>query len=132
MKKPKKKFAKGPERLLQEACVKWLILQNPTGLWWTAINPSPSKTIHVAKACKAMGMKAGVPDLEFIYKGIPFFVELKATKGVLSEDQKRQIQELMSQGVTVLTAKDLDEFIGCVVWCMGRIAQLSRIEIKET
>ena len=52
---------------------------------------------------KAMGMKAGVPDLCIIYRGDVLFVELKAPKGRLSPAQKDMQMQLARAGVRVMT-----------------------------
>ncbi len=35
----------------------------PAGPWWTAVNPIPAKSRAAAGISKAMGLKAGTPDI---------------------------------------------------------------------
>ena len=102
-----------PEANLQIAVVKMLSLQRIEGLAWTAVNPSPSKTPAVAALSRAMGMRAGWPDLTFIYQGRPFAIELKASKGRLS-DVQIGCQAYMREA-------------GCDVWTCDSIVAVLRV-----
>ncbi len=53
---------------------------------------------------KVMGMIAGMPDLNFwLYGGKIVPIELKITKGILSEDQEKIHPKLISLGFMVFT-----------------------------
>ena len=65
----------------------YLSLALPGDVWWTAINPIPGKTRAAAGLSKAMGMRAGAPDLIFLHQGEFFAIELKAGKGRESDAQ---------------------------------------------
>jgi hypothetical protein len=79
---------KRPEQTLQIAVTQFLGLAAPDDLFWTAINPIPHKSAIIAALCKAMGMRPGVADLLFIYRGRPLFIEMKALRGTESDNQK--------------------------------------------
>jgi len=100
-----------PEQELQIACVDLLNIAPIPGLFWTAINPIPAKSRAAAGLSKAMGLKAGVPDFLFIFNGNTFFIEMKATSGSLSKNQKNIISELDECGSETLTCRSLDEFV---------------------
>ena len=91
-----------PERALQKRVVEWLNLSvppPPDGPFWTAINPNSGKrSLHAAVLSKAMGLKAGMPDLLFLWKGQLLWVELKAAKGSVSKAQKATHQALKDAG----------------------------------
>lgn len=84
-----------PEDALQRAVAEYLDLALPRGvaLWWHTPNGG-KRSKATAGVLKAMGVKAGVPDLTFLWTrpghARPFvgFIELKAGAGVLSGPQK--------------------------------------------
>ena len=103
-----------PEQALQKTAVQFLLKfvpPPPEGPFWTAINPVPSKSKAVAGLSKAMGLRAGVPDLLLVYRGLPIFIEFKAAKGTLSEAQKELLPEMEAAGANCHEARSLDEFV---------------------
>ena len=85
--KPRKK-RENPEEVLQKAVKVYLDLAAPRLVWWAVPNGGHSKGQNGRN--KAMGVRAGVPDLCFLLdSGKMGFVELKAEKGRLSDDQIR-------------------------------------------
>lgn len=61
------------------------------------------------KTLKDMGLKSGVPDLLFIYKGVTRFIELKFGKGILSESQEKTIPQIEAAGCEVAVCWSFDE-----------------------
>lgn len=100
-----------PEQSLQIAVVKVLPLVLHPDVFWTAINPVPAKSKIVAALSKAMGLIAGVPDLLFIRDGCTMFLELKAERGRLSENQIAVSKRLTDAGVDFAVANSVDEAI---------------------
>lgn len=101
-----------PEQALQKAIAQFLavaLAPAPVGPFWTAINPIPSKTKAVAGLSKAMGLRAGVPDLLLIHRGRAHFVEVKAGSGRESVAQKRAAEELRHHGATYHVCRSLDD-----------------------
>lgn len=78
---------KRTEQATQIAVVRFLKLALPADCFFTAINPIPHKSMIIASLCKAMGMRAGVADLLFIYRGRTLFLEMKARSGRESDAQ---------------------------------------------
>ncbi len=77
------------EQALQRAVADYLalcVLAPPAGPWWTAVNPIPAKSRAAAGISKAMGLKAGTPDLVLCWKGRLVGIELKAGRGRLTSD----------------------------------------------
>lgn len=103
------------EQTLQRDCIDFLRQCAPDGLAWTAINPVPAKSKAVAGISKAMGMRAGIPDLLVVWKGRAIFVEFKAAGGSLSPAQRDCHAGLMLAGALVHTVKSLDEFIDFII-----------------
>mgnify|MGYP003625222010 FL=1 len=77
--------------------------------FWTAINPIPSKSIIAAANSKAMGMKAGVPDLLILHKGRTIWIEVKKEGGYLSRKQKEVHEKIAMAGGDVFTARSVED-----------------------
>ena len=59
---------------------------------------------------KRMGTTAGVPDIEVLYRGRAYFVELKlGKKGALSDSQKHMISRIEGAGCRVAVCRSLEE-----------------------
>lgn len=72
-----------------------------------------SRNLLEAKKFKAMGVRAGFPDLFLAIPSNGFhglFVELKSAKGRLSDGQKAYHELLRRQGYRVEVVKDFDTF----------------------
>ena len=75
-----------PEEILQRSVKAYLDLAAPDLIWYSCPNGGVSKGQNGRN--KAMGAKAGVPDLHFVFDdGRVGYIELKAAKGVLSDAQ---------------------------------------------
>ena len=103
------------EQALQKACVEWLVgfLLPTDPIFWTAINPVPAKSRAVAGLSKAMGLRAGAPDMILIYDERVFGIEFKrpGASKKLSDNQKIMRKELFWAGGSWRTIDNLDEFI---------------------
>ena len=104
---------KSPEADLQIACVEYVIRHvppAPAGPYWTAVNPVPAKSKAAAGRSKAMGMRAGVPDMLFLWRGQTLAIELKAKAGRLRPEQVQHAAEIEANGGRFATARTLEEF----------------------
>ena len=88
-----------------------LVPPPPAGPWWTAVNPKPAKSRSVAAASKAMGMRAGAPDLVLCWRGRFLACELKTSVGKLSEAQKEQHPLIRASGADLATPRGVREFV---------------------
>lgn len=79
--------------------------------WWTAINPIPAKSKAAAGLSKAMGMKAGCPDLLVVHNGNAIFIELKTAKGRTSDAQNAAIERIEAAGSRVHVCRSLEDVI---------------------
>ena len=81
----------------------------PTGPWWTAINPIPAKSRAAAGISKAMGLRAGTPDIVMCWKGRLVGIELKAGRGRMSPAQHEAHGAITLAGGVATTCRTLDE-----------------------
>jgi hypothetical protein len=78
---------KRPEAALQRAVAAFLDVALPDDAWWSAVGHGGGGLVRGAQL-KAMGVKAGFPDVHVLWRGIPIYIELKSTTGALSDEQK--------------------------------------------
>jgi hypothetical protein len=103
-----------PEQSLQKTIAAYLtacVGLPPDGPYWTAVNPIPAKSKAAAGLSKAMGLRAGTPDLLFVWQGKAIFVELKTSDTRLSVAQQNAHTEILLSRGTVFTVRSLDELI---------------------
>ncbi len=122
------------EDALQRSMVEWLELcvpPPPEGPWWTACNPLPFKGKAQAGVSKAMGLKAGTPDLIFCVRGhiSPgrfVGIEVKPPGETLSDVQRDAHTAITLSGGMTFTAHSVDELEGFLrglgVPMRGRVA----------
>lgn len=104
-----------PEQALQISVVQYLRVALPSDVFWTAINPVPGKTRAAAGLSKAMGMRAGAPDLIFLDRGRFFGIELKAGKGTVSDNQLECAEDIRSAGGYIHLCRSLPEVQGVLM-----------------
>ena len=107
----------GAEESLQRTVADYLALcvpALPSGPWWTAVNPIPAKSRAVAGISKAMGLRAGTPDIVMCWKGRMVGVELKAGRGRLSPAQLETHDAITLAGGVVSTCRTLDEVVAFI------------------
>ncbi len=110
MTRPRLLFA--AEQSLQRTVADYLALcvpPPPSGPWWTAVNPIPAKSRAAAGISKAMGLKAGTPDIVMCWRGRLVGIELKAGRGQVSPAQLEAHDAITLAGGVVTTCRTLDE-----------------------
>ena len=60
---------------------------------------------------KRMGLVPGWPDIQIIYQGKYYGIEVKTSKGVLSPNQKTLHDSLINQGAKVAVVKSVAEAV---------------------
>lgn len=80
-------MTKKPEQALHEAVARFLDIALPIDAFWTTF-PAGGGGKARGGQLKAMGLKAGVPDILIVWQGLAFWIELKAPRGVLSAEQR--------------------------------------------
>lgn len=96
---------------LQKTTVDLLRKLAKPSVYWTAINPGGNKLSRAtAGRFKAMGVRAGCPDLSFVLEdGKAAFIELKSGTGRLSEAQGEFQSWCIRQGVPFAIVTDMDQ-----------------------
>lgn len=90
---------KRPEEAIQRAIVQLLSVYEAQGhLTYFAVENGGLRTKAEAGVGKAMGRRAGVPDLCILWDGGCGFIEVKAPKGVFSQAQKEWRAKIQDAG----------------------------------
>jgi hypothetical protein len=96
-----KRFRADAEFRLQCAVADMLWKLQRPGWWWSAIPSGEYRTEATGKRLKRMGLKPGMFDIVLIGPdSTHYWLELKADKGVMSEDQLIFEEMLCGRGVS--------------------------------
>lgn len=98
------------EDLIQESIVKAVKLFYPKDLIFAVPNGG-YRTKTNAKTLKRTGTTAGVADLIFLFNGKTIFIEVKTTKGVLSDSQKEFKKIVENKGHKYWVIKSAHEML---------------------
>jgi len=63
----------------------------------------------IRKNLGTLGQRRGIPDIEVVYEGIPYFLEVKNPIGKLSKYQEREIKALREAGLRVYVVRSLED-----------------------
>jgi hypothetical protein len=96
------------EHQLHVSLVQHLMWRGVEDAWWCHIPNGSFRTKAEAGLLKAMGVRAGAPDLLLIHRARPYGLELKRHNGRLSPDQIACHAAMRAAGATVSTAFGLD------------------------
>jgi len=99
---------RAPEQQLQIAVAEYLDLVLD-GIPWTAINPIPGKSKAIAGLSKAMGLRAGFPDIMILYNERAYFIEMKDLHGTFTDSQREMFPRIRGQKVQIATCRSLAE-----------------------
>jgi VRR-NUC domain len=97
-----------PEQQLQRAVLDHLRWRARRDAWWTHIPNGGARSPIEAAIFKALGVRAGAPDLLIVADGRPLFIELKAVGRKLSPAQTECHDALRRAGALVETVDDID------------------------
>jgi hypothetical protein len=98
-----------PEEALQRQVAAYLNAV-PDLLWWATANQRGTRSRAEMGVLKAMGVKAGVPDLCVLIPGGKIgFIELKAPKGRMSDSQLEFTERAKDRGALVAVCHSLEE-----------------------
>lgn len=106
--KPRRK-ARRTEQTLQVSLVRVLSFALTAETAFFHVGNGGYRTYAEAGIFRAMGVKAGVPDLVFIHAGHAFGLELKSDEGQLSIAQRAMQAELREAGMRIETVRSVDE-----------------------
>lgn len=100
---------------IQAAVIEHIERRKPPHTFAFAIPNGGKRHIATAVRLKRTGTKAGVPDLQIIQRGRPFFLELKKEGGRVAETQVRVMQDLQDAGATCGVAYGLNQALAWLV-----------------
>lgn len=95
---------------LQQACATYLGAVLPRDAYWTSVDAGQGKMNLVsAQLRRSRGVKAGVPDLLICYRGMLYCIELKASKGKVSDIQHVTHAQIREAGGQVSVCHSIEE-----------------------
>ena len=98
------------EHRLQMATATFLAAVLPCDSYWTSVDAGQGRMdVRAGQMRKARGVKAGVPDVLVCYRGMLYCIELKASKGRLSETQHMTIGQIHEAGGKVEVCHSIEE-----------------------
>ncbi|MCW2242199.1 VRR-NUC domain-containing protein [Azospirillum canadense] len=98
-----------PEEQFHIGVANHLEIVLPVDAWFCHVPNGGKRSKAEAARLKAMGTKAGTPDIEIVYQGRSYWIELKSASGSLSKAQKDCHADLRRAGAPVATARTLEE-----------------------
>ena len=99
------------EEQLQRAVAQYLDLVLPKDAVWFHVPNGGGRSKAEAGAFKAIGVKAGVPDIYILHRGRSLFIELKLPGRSLSWAQLQMSDRLADAGAKFGLARSLDDVI---------------------
>lgn len=102
------------EEQIQAALVLHLTVRAAHGVVWFHCPNGGRRGAGEAGRFKALGVRAGVPDLVLVREGHFYGLELKAERGRVSDVQAAMLAELEAAGATVAVAYGLDDALDTV------------------
>jgi len=96
------------ERKLHETVVAWLKVSLPHDAVFHHSPNEGRRGWHAQRAIKSHGVHKGWPDIEIIYRGQPFFIELKAPGKYPTPAQRETIAALKAAGAECLVARSIE------------------------
>jgi hypothetical protein len=105
--KPKRR---APEQALQRQIAQFLDAALAGNAWYSTIPLGGGGRVRGA-ILRGMGVKAGVPDMVVVDAGRAIWLELKARKGRVSDEQTACHKALRRAGCAVYVIRSLDEAI---------------------
>lgn len=98
-----------PETALHISIANFLTVALPPEIVWTTF-PAGGGGKERGRILKAMGLKAGFPDLLFVREPARLYViEAKTKDGVLSKEQKDMHRDLRAAGVEVAVCRSVED-----------------------
>ncbi len=127
--KPKRAKSDNAEFRLQCALVQHLRLRAYPGTYWTALANGEKRSAKTGARLKAMGLRAGNPDLLLIREGCCYGLELKALRiGARGEPLKGQGQS-EAQQFAMLDWRGAGGRYAVATGIVEALAQLERWEL---
>ena len=96
------------EQQFQQSVAAYLERVLPPDVFWTAVGHGGGGRVRGA-ILKSMGVRPGVPDLIFLYRGRFLAIELKSAKGRVSPAQSECMRLIVAAGGIWASARTLDD-----------------------
>lgn len=96
------------EAQLHRQVADYLDLVLPPAVPWTTIGHGGGGYVRGAQL-KGRGVKPGWPDIHFVCRGLPCYIELKTRRGRVSPEQKEIHRMLIAAGAHVAVCRSLEE-----------------------
>lgn len=120
--KKRRRIKNRPEQALQIAVAGYLDLALPDSAVWWHIPNGGNRSKAEAGLFKAMGVKAGVPDIQILWNKAPkssarhtaIFIELKAPGGSISRNQRqmrKRLVDLSCPYLTTTSVENIEDFL---------------------
>ena len=97
---------------LHMAVAQFLDLALPEDACWTTVEHGGKRGKREAGRLKAKGVRPGWPDIEIMWQRRAHFIELKAPKGLLSDNQIDTHLALKQAGALIATCRCVEEVEG--------------------
>ena len=94
------------EEQLHRSVAQYLNVALPDAACWTTIPAGGGGKIRGAHL-KAMGYRAGWPDIEIVWRSRVYYIELKAEKGAVRPNQKDCHADLLAAGAPVAVCRSI-------------------------
>ena len=109
-----------PELVLQQQVYKWFHNTYPElrGCLWKVENER-KRTKYEQMIAKSTGLVAGVADLNMLYGGVFYGIELKTPTGSQTKSQIEWERSITEQGGIYVLIRSLEEFQGFVEGVVG-------------
>ena len=109
-----------PELVLQQQVYKWFHNTYPElrGCLWKVENER-KRNKYEQMIAKSTGLVSGVADLNWLYKGVFYGIELKTPTGSQTKSQKQWERVMTQQGGIYVLIRSLEEFQGFVGGVLG-------------
>lgn len=98
-----------PEQEMQKAVARFLDVSLPPQTVFFHIPNGGKRNPGEAAKFKAMGVRAGVPDICIIHRGRSIFIELKTADGKVSKTQTEMMATLTLAGAVCTVCRSVDE-----------------------
>ena len=98
-----------PEEDLHRSVADYLDLALPSdAIWWHTPNQRGTRKAWENKLLKALGVRAGFPDIAILWRGHLYCIELKSSTGRASKEQQELMDRLRQSGASVTICRTLD------------------------
>lgn len=95
---------------LQQACAAFLSATLPRDCYWTSVDAGQgAMNLRAAQMRKARGVKAGFCDMLVVWRGGFYGVELKASKGRVSDIQELTHAQIREAGGQVSVCRSIED-----------------------